>query len=97
MIFEAMNIFRLQHKHLNPKTLAEYLDGRLAGTAMARVDQRLTSCATCRDELDSLRATVSLLKQLPQVVPTRSFTMATPPPQPALPQPSPLFRMPQWA
>ena len=92
-----MNIFRLPHKHLNPETLAEYLDGRLAGTAMARVDQRLTSCATCRDELDSLRTTVSLLKQLPQVVPTRSFTMATPPPQPALPQPSPLFRMPQWA
>ena len=92
-----MNIFRLQHKHLNPETLAEYLDGRLAGTAMARVDQRLTSCATCREELDSLRTTVSLLKQLPQVVPTRRFTMATPPPQPALPQPSPLFRMPQWA
>ena len=92
-----MNMFRLPHKHLNPETLAEYLDGRLAGAAMARVDQRLTSCATCREELDSLRTTVSLLKQLPQVVPTRSFTMATPPPQPALPQPSPLFRMPQWA
>ena len=92
-----MNIFRLPHKHFNPETLAEYLDGRLAGTAMARVERRLTSCATCREELDSLRTTVSLLKQLPQVVPTRSFTMATPPPQPALPQPSPLFRMPQWA
>ena len=91
-----MNIFRLPHKHVKPETLAEYLDGRLAGTAMARVDQRLTSCATCRDELDSLRTTVSLLKQLPQVVPTRSFTMAAPPPQPALSLPSPLFRMPQW-
>ena len=63
-----MNILRLPHKHLNPETLAEYLDGRLAGTAMAQVNQRLTSCATCREELDSLRTTVSLLKQLPQVV-----------------------------
>ena len=92
-----MSIFRLPHKHLNPETLAEYVDGRLAGTAMARVERRLTSCASCREDLDSLRTTVSLLKQLPQVVPTRSFTMATPPPQQALPQPSPLFRMPQWA
>ena len=91
-----MNIFRLPHKHVKPETLAEYLDGRLAGTAMARADRRLTSCATCRDELDSLRTTVSLLKGLPQVVPTRSFTMAAPPPQPALSLPSPLFRMPQW-
>lgn len=92
-----MNILRLPHKHLNPETLAEYLDGRLAGTPLARVDQRLASCATCREELDSLRTTVSLLNHLPEVVPTRSFTMATPPPQPALPLPSPLFRMPQWA
>ena len=92
-----MKIFKLPHTHLNPKTLTEYLDGHLTGTAMARVDRRLTSCATCRTELESLRITVSLLKQLPEVVSTRSFTMAMPPPQPALPQPSTLLRVPQWA
>lgn len=73
-----MWIFRL-HQHINPQVLSEYLDGRLQGAARDRVARRLASCAVCREELESLLATVGLLRQVPVAAPLRSFTMAAPP------------------
>jgi len=91
-----MLIFKRGHTHINQDDLSEYLDGRLSGTAAARIDLRLTECASCRRDLDALRSTVSLLQQMPELTLPRSFIMPGPPPAPvALRPPAPL-RMPQW-
>ena len=91
-----MLIFKRGHTHINQDDLSEYLDGRLSGTAAARIDRRLTECASCRQDLDALRSTVSLLQQMPELTLPRSFIMPGPPPAPvALRPPAPL-RMPQW-
>ena len=68
-----MLIFKRGHTHINQGDLSEYLDGRLSGTAAARVDRRLAECSTCRQELDTLRSTVSLLRQTPELALPRSF------------------------
>ena len=88
---------RRSHQHIKTETLSEYLDDRLQGGALARVDQRLASCGVCREELESLRATVTILRDLPVEATRRSFTMAAPPPKPVPARPSPLLRAPQWA
>ena len=91
-----MLIFNRGHTHISQDDLSEYLDGRLSGTAAARIDRRLTECATCRQELDALRSTVSVLQQMPELTLPRSFVMPGPPPAPvAVRSPAPL-RMPQW-
>ena len=87
---------RRGHRHLGPDTLAEYMDGRLGAAARARVDQELASCADCREELEELRDTVSLLQQLPVEPVPRSFTMPAPPVQPASPREFAPMRMPRW-
>ena len=87
---------RRGHRHLGPDTLAEYMDGRLGAAARARVDQELASCADCREELEELRDTVSLLQQLPVEPVPRSFIMPAPPVQPASPREFAPMRMPRW-
>ena len=87
---------RRSHKHVGADTLAEYMDGRLAAAARTRVDQDLASCASCREELEELRTTVSMLQQLPEESVPRSFAMAAPPPQQAAPRAYTPMRMPQW-
>lgn len=67
------------HRHLKPQMLSEYLDGRLNPGSKAKADRELASCAVCREELDSLQATVSLLELLPEVPLPRSFTLAAAP------------------
>ena len=76
--------------------LSEYLDGRLRGAAQERVARELGSCAACRENLESLRATVSLLQSLPVTPLRRSFTMAAPPPEPVAARPPTPLRMPSW-
>ena len=88
---------RRSHQHIKPEALSEYLDGRLQGRPLARVDQQLESCDVCRDELESLRAMVTLLRDLPVEPPRQNFTMAAPPPQPVQVIHSPLLKVPQWA
>ena len=87
---------RKSHQHIRAVTLNEYLDGRLQGSALARVDQQLASCDVCREELESLRATVAMLRDLPVEAPIRSFIMAAPPVEPVPDRHSPLVRVPQW-
>ena len=91
-----MLIFKRGHAHINQDDLSEYLDGRLSGTAAARIDRRLTECATCRQDLDALRSTVSLLQQMPELTLPRSFIMPAPPPAPVAVRPQAPLRMPQW-
>ena len=91
-----MLIFKRGHTHINQDDLSEYLDGRLSGTATTRLDRRLTECATCRQDLDALRSTVSLLQQMPELTLPRSFIMPGPPPAPVAVRPPAPLRMPQW-
>ena len=88
---------RRNHQHIKFDALSEYLDGHLQAGALDRVEQQLAACGVCRDELESLRVTVGLLRELPVAEPRRSFITAAPPPVPVRPQPSTPFRLPQWA
>jgi anti-sigma factor RsiW len=86
-----------KHRHLKLETLSEYLDGRLHSAAREKVARGLESCASCREELESLRATALLLQDLPEVQVPRAFTLAGPPPERVTEQPSVHLRMPNWA
>ena len=90
-----------KHQHLKPETLSEYLDGRLTGREQGKAERAAAECALCQGELEGLRATVSLLRTLPELAPSRSFTLSAPPvtqPFTAIDRPS-LFpsRVPAWA
>ena len=97
-----MRIIKRSHQHIKPETLSEYLDGRIQGSALAQVDQQLAACHLCREEMESLRSTITMLRELPQEAPRRSFVMAAPPPM-LVRAPSSAFqlrdflRVPQWA
>ena len=56
--------------------LSSYVDGRLNPDEEARMEEHLSTCRGCREDLESLRATVALLRNLPEVTPSRSFAVA---------------------
>ncbi len=91
-----MWLLRSAHKHINQETLSEYLDGRLRGKDLERVEQRLADCDACRLELEELQATVAIMRQLPMETPRRSFVMSAPPPEPARSRPALALRAPNW-
>jgi anti-sigma factor RsiW len=53
--------------------LASYLDGELDDGEREGLELHLESCRSCREEYDSLRQTVSLLRQMPEVSSERIF------------------------
>jgi anti-sigma factor RsiW len=53
--------------------LTSYLDGELDGKERERLELHLESCRSCREECDSLRQTVSLLHNMPEVSSERTF------------------------
>jgi predicted anti-sigma-YlaC factor YlaD len=53
--------------------LTSYLDGELGDKEQAQLELHLESCRSCREEYDSLRQTVSLLQQIPEVSSERTF------------------------
>ena len=70
--------------------LSEYIDGELEPGARAALEKHLAGCPTCTEELKSLRATVLMLRRMPEVEAPRSFRLApastpTPAPQPERP------------
>ena len=91
-----MWIFRSSHKHIGQDTLSEYLDGRLLGRVLDRVERRLGECDACRQDLAELRALVAMMQQLPMAEPRRSFVMSAPPPEPARARPALALRAPNW-
>jgi hypothetical protein len=71
--------FRRSEKDECSKTrdlLSGYMDQRLSPEEVAHVEGHLSTCPGCREELESLRATVALLHRLPEVAPSRRFVVA---------------------
>ena len=95
-----MGIFGLGHRNISPETLTEYLDGRLRSQTRERLERVMAGCADCRLEMESLRDTVAMLRQLPVLAPRRSFIMSAPPQvaTQAVQRARPIspFRVPQW-
>jgi hypothetical protein len=56
--------------------LSGYIDRRLNPEELTQVEEHLRTCQGCREEQESLRATVVLLHRLPEVTPSRSFALA---------------------
>ena len=75
-MFEFLRVGR--HGRLR-ELLSAYVDGQVSASEASRVQEHLAACAECRRELEALRATVSLLRSLPQVQSSRSFALAEAP------------------
>ncbi len=81
-----------RHRRLRDR-LSAYIDGELDPPAAQRLESHLAECERCRLELEQLRATVSGLRDLPEVEPPRSFTLSpqrVAAPRPRLPAAPPL-------
>jgi hypothetical protein len=71
-------IKRENHQRMRDN-LSAYVDGELNVANRADLERHLEGCAECRAELTSLRSLVSLLHQVPQIEPRRSFALASAP------------------
>lgn len=81
------------HKeHRVKRQLSAYLDGKLSNGEKRLVEEHLTTCPACREELRSLSATVEALRRLPSVVPPRSFAITARAAQPR-PTAGPVLRL----
>ena len=69
-----MWLFKNRHGRWQQR-LSAYLDAQLEPSARRKLEQHLTSCNSCREELESLRATVALLQRVPQAAVPRSFRL----------------------
>ena len=58
------------------ETLSAYIDQRLSSAERQVVEHHLASCQACQKELALLQATIGLLHSVPEVLPSRSFTLA---------------------
>ena len=63
-----------RHRRWREK-LSASIDERLDPSERQEFEQHLTECSSCQEELQSLRATVALLRQMPQVPVPRSFRL----------------------
>ena len=59
--------------------LSSYIDGQVSPAEARQVEAHLSTCDECRRELQGLRATVDLLRTLPELEVSRAFTLASPP------------------
>ena len=62
--------------------LSPYIDEQVTPAERLRLEDHLEQCAECREELTSLRLTVSLLGELPEVRTSRSFALTAHPEPP---------------
>ena len=59
--------------------LSSYVDGQVSDAESRRVEMHLAGCDECRKDLEDLRATVGLLKRLPELEVPRSFALQSEP------------------
>src|SRR3972149_3410104 len=64
--------------------LCEYVDGRLPAEQREQVDRHLGTCSACREDLESLRATVQLLCAMPEMRVPGPSPLAAPAPRPSM-------------
>ena len=65
--------------------LSAYMDGQVSESDARQVETHLSECEACRWELGTLRATIGLLRELPELAAPRSFTFAEAPVRAAMP------------
>ena len=58
--------------------LSSYIDDEVSDSERRRVERHLSTCEECRQELESLRVTVTALRQLPEIQTARSFAITAP-------------------
>ena len=68
-----------RHRHLSADRLADYVSGRLTAQERSRIEGALAECSRCREELESLQETRSLLQALPDFTLPRSFVLPAAP------------------
>ncbi len=56
--------------------LSDYIDGELDPGPRALLEEHLSGCTSCSEELESLRMTVLMLQRMPDVEAPRSFRLA---------------------
>ncbi len=79
-------------KRKREELLSAYLDGELEADEQARLEARLESDPTLREELDGLRRTVALVRDLPPAPLPRNFILSPGMAAPARPRPRSLPR-----
>ncbi len=68
------DIFGMRHHGLH-SLLSSYADGQVTVAEAERVERHLAACEESRVDLESLRATVGLLRLLPELTASRSFRL----------------------
>lgn len=66
---------RSEHERVE-ELLSAYIDGELSIEEATLVEKHLRECSACTQDLETLRQTVNLVRQLPAVSPPRSFTIS---------------------
>lgn len=79
---------RFRHGRLR-ELLSSYIDDEVSDSERRLIETHLSECEECRQELESLRLTVSALRQLPEIQATRSFALSV--------EPKPMRSSPGWA
>ena len=67
-----------RHSRLQ-QLLSSYIDGEVDPTELRDVEEHLATCESCRGELETLRFTVDLLRELPEIAVRRSFSLSEAP------------------
>lgn len=74
-----MWVFNINRHRRWQEKLSASIDERLDPSEQQELERHLAECSSCREELESLRATVVLLRQMPQVPVPRSFRLTEAP------------------
>jgi anti-sigma factor RsiW len=72
-MFDFLSRWRRSEHQACQDDLSAFVDGRLSARARSRVQRHLQECRACREDLESLRHTVALLRSAPVLKPPRSF------------------------
>jgi ferric-dicitrate binding protein FerR (iron transport regulator) len=73
-MFNPLRLFR-RKDHIDD-TATAYIEGRMTASDMAEIESRMAERPGLREELDSLKATVSLLRSIEPVRAPRSFALS---------------------
>lgn len=83
------------HKQV-AELLSAYMDGEVTASERALVDAHLVTCSICTHDLETLYYTLNLLRQIPQAVAPRPFTLRESDIEPVRPARRAWWRLP-WA